>query len=114
MSTWIATSDYEVIDRSPLSLETGEVVKVGPPDSDWPGWTWVVAPSGRGSHVPDDLLTPLPDGTARITSPFQARDLSVRKGQRVTALREVKGWLWCQSASGEEGWLPSYLLKADS
>ena len=105
-----ANADYEVIDRSPLLLETGERVRVGKRDADWPGWVWVTAISGRGSYVPEDHLDLADDGTARVLHRFHARDLSVVKGERVESLREVKGWHWCRNEDGEEGWLPAYLL----
>ncbi len=108
---FVATSDYRVTDRNPLVLEEGDVIRVGRPDAGWPGWIWVTAISGRGSHVPEDILDPLGDGTARVIKPFHARDLSVAKGEAVESLREVKGWHWCRNESGEEGWLPEYLLR---
>ncbi len=109
--TLIATSDYEVIDRSPLVLAPGDSVRLGKRDADWPGWIWVTAINGRGSHAPEDILTASDDGTAKVTQPFQARDLSVVSGESVTSLREVKGWHWCRNEKGEEGWLPAYLLR---
>jgi hypothetical protein len=107
----VANSDYTVIDRAPLALETGDKVRVGQKDTEWPGWIWVTTIDGRGSYVPEDVISPNPDGTANTIRPFQARDLSVKKGDTVTSLHEVKGWHWCRAASGEEGWLPAFLLK---
>ena len=49
--------------------------------------------------------------TVRVHTAFSARDLSVQQGEQVTALREVKGWLWCRNAAGEEGWLPEFVLR---
>lgn len=112
MPAFTATADYEVIDRAPLSLAAGDLVRLGPPDADWPGWVWVTAVNGRGSYVPEDHLATLPDGTARVTNAFHARDLTVRRGDAVESLREVKGWHWCRDAAGAEGWLPAYLLRA--
>jgi hypothetical protein len=108
-----------VTDRNPLELRAGDRVRVGRPDAGWPGWIWVTAADGRGSHVPEDLLEPVPDadgddfqaGMARVRRDFHARDLSVRKDETVESLREVRGWHWCRTASGEEGWLPAYLLR---
>jgi hypothetical protein len=111
MSSYLATADYEVIDRAPLTLEAGDVVRHGQADTDWPGWVWVTAITGRGSYVPEDLLCLLTDGTARVTQPFHARDLTVKKGDSIESLREVKGWHWCRNPQGAEGWLPAYLLR---
>jgi hypothetical protein len=110
-STHTANADYEVIDRAPLVLQSGDSVRLGKRDADWPGWIWVTAITGRGSYVPDETLCMNDDGTARVVQPFHARDLSVKKGQRVESVREVKGWHWCRNEEGEEGWLPAYLLR---
>ena len=107
----MAISDYEVIDRAPLVLEAGEAVRVGKRDADWPGWVWVTAINGRGSHVPEEILDWRDDGTARVLQAFHARDLSVVSGESVLSLQEVRGWHWCRGADGKEGWLPSYLLR---
>jgi hypothetical protein len=109
--TFLATADYQVTDRNPLVLEAGDVVRMGRPDVGWPGWVWVSAIDGRGSHVPEDILSPKEDGTAEVLRPFYARDLSVVREEAVESLREVKGWHWCRNAQGEEGWLPAYLLR---
>lgn len=111
MAAFLVRSDYEVIDRSPLELDAGDRVKIGPEDADWPGWVWVLVESGRGSYVPKDHLEMITENTARVILPFNARDLSVRKGDSVESLRELKGWHWCRNMAGIEGWLPEYLLR---
>lgn len=108
---FIANADYEVIDRSPLVLAIGDHVRLGQRDSDWPGWIWATAINGRGSYVPEDILTVASDGTARVDQAFHARDLTVVKEEIVVSLREVKGWHWCRNAHEGEGWLPAYLLR---
>jgi len=112
-SRFHAASDYRVTDRNPLELHAGDRVRVGRPDAGWPGWIWVTASDGRGSHVPEDLLDAEDpeSGMARVRRDFHARDLSVRKDEAVESLREVRGWHWCRNLSGEEGWLPAYLLR---
>jgi hypothetical protein len=109
--SFITNADYEVIDRAPLVLALGDCVRVGKKDSDWPGWIWVTAINGRGSYVPEEILSLNDDGTAVVKLPFHARDLSVVKDEPVTSVREVKGWHWCRNEDGEEGWLPAYLLR---
>jgi hypothetical protein len=106
-----ANSDYTVVDRSPLQLAKGDSVRLGPKDTSWPGWIWAISEDGRGSFVPEDHLKISTDATtAVVKKAFNARDLSVKKGETITALREVNGWLWCQNAEGTEGWLPTFVL----
>lgn len=110
---YVAKSDYEVIDRNPLALEVGDVVKVGKRDAAWSGWVWVSVADGRGSYVPEDVLA---DSGAQagmdveVVEGFAARDLSVKKGDVVEMVYEVKGWIWGRDTGGVEGWLPEYLL----
>lgn len=111
MTQFVATADYEVIDRAPLVLAIGDKVRLGNPDADWPGWIWVTTLDGRGSYVPQDHLQKGDDGVTTVCTAFHARDLSVQRGDPVTSLREVKGWHWCRRDDGSEGWLPSYLLR---
>ncbi len=105
-----ANSDYTVLDRTPLELSVGQTIRLGPVDAAWPGWVWGIGPDGRGSHVPEDHLERLDAHSAIVRKAFNARDLSVQRNEGVIALREVKGWLWCRNAGGEEGWLPEFVL----
>ena len=107
---YMANSDYTVVDRSPLQLAVGDTVTPGPRDRSWPGWVWVTAADGRGSYVPEEILLLREDGSVQVRQAFNARDLSVQKGEVVQALREVRGWLWCRNGAGEEGWLPEFVL----
>ena len=104
------TSDYTVIDRAPLELTSGQKVKTGRTDVDWPGWVWVTADDGRGSYVPEDILSEMKDGIATVIHAFAAHDLSVRAKDQVESIRHVRGWHWCRNSGGQEGWLPAYLL----
>ena len=109
-NTFHANADYIVIDRAPLTLVAGQTVRLGRRDADWPGWVWVTADDGRGSYVPEEVVSATGGDLATVTVAFQAQDLSVKKQESVTSLREVKGWHWCRNGAGQEGWLPAYLL----
>ena len=111
MKIYTANTNYTVVDRSPLALAAGDVVSTGPRDKSWPGWIWVSTIDGRGSYVPEDILE-IEGVTAIVRTAFSTRDLSVKQGEPITALREVSGWLWCRNAAGDEGWLPEFVLVA--
>ncbi|MES2708794.1 MAG: SH3 domain-containing protein [Verrucomicrobiota bacterium] len=106
----VANADYTVVDRSPLTLVAGDTVTLGREDRAWEGWVWATTEEGRGTYLPVNFLEETGDGQARLREPFAALDLSVRKGDAVTCLREVSGWFWCRDAAGLEGWLPDYVL----
>lgn len=109
---YTANADYIVIDRSPLVLEAGQVVRVGAADRVWTGWVHVTTGDERGTYVPVASLDRQDGSTAVVRDRFDATDLSVRRGDRVDSLREIEGWHWCRSAQGREGWVPGYLLEA--
>ena len=117
MKSYTANTNYTVVDRSPLHLAVGDVVAIGPRDRSWPGWIWASTTDGRGSYVPEDILVvaenpgPNEHGQATVRVAFSARDLSVRHGELVHALREVSGWLWCRNEAGDEGWLPDFVFR---
>lgn len=106
----VSNADYTVVDRSPVCLKAGELVELGNEDKVWTGWVWVSNAEGRGTYVPVSSLERISEGEAKVVVEFQAVDLSLEKGEEVTALREVCGWFWCRNASGDEGWVPDYVL----
>lgn len=107
-----ANADYTVVDRSPVCLRVGETVELGMEDKVWAGWVWASNAEGRGTYVPVTSLERLGPEEAKVVEEFQAVDLSLKKGEEVTALREVCGWFWCRNAAGAEGWVPDYVLSA--
>ena len=105
-----SNADYTVVDRSPVCLKVGEVVDLGMEDKGWAGWVWAGNAEGRGTYVPVTILERQGKEQAVVVEEFQAVDLCLKKGEEVTALREVCGWFWCRNAAGEEGWVPDYVL----
>ena len=107
---FIANADYTIIDRSPLILEPGAPVRLGPSDRVWPGWVYVTAEDGRSTYVPEASVSMEPDGNGHMKARFDATDLSVRRGDRVVSQCEINGWHWARQSDGREGWLPGYVL----
>ena len=105
-----SNADYTVVDRSPVCLKVGEIVDLGMEDKVWAGWVWASNQEGRGTYVPVTSLERVGEEQAKVVEEFQAVDLSLKKGEEVTALREVCGWFWCRNAAGAEGWVPDYVL----
>jgi len=107
-----ATADFEIDYRRPLRLSKGDPVTVGKADTTWPGWRWVTGFDGESAWMHESMLEMETADRARAREDYSANELSVRRGERVDALREVEGWRWCRKADGEEGWIPSYTLRA--
>ncbi len=112
MALLTATINYEVSDTRPFHLNPGQRVVCGPRDTAWPGWIWVTLENGQSGWVPEEVLKRGEGAEAVVSGGFEARELSVAKGEQVTSLRTLHGWHWCRRANGAEGWLPGYLLKA--
>lgn len=107
----LSNADYTVVDRSPVCLKAGEIVDLGLEDKAWAGWVWASNADGRGTYVPVTSLERLGPDQAKVLEEFQAVDLSLKKGEEVTVLREVCGWFWCRNTAGAEGWVPDYVLE---
>lgn len=110
MPTFIANADYEDRDRTAITLQPSDEVTLGPADRTWPGWIWVTDTHGRKGYVPIEILGPATGGQARVTQTFDPTVLTIRRGDRLEAMREVHGWHWCRNAAGQEGWVAGYLL----
>ena len=106
----VSNADYTVVDRSPVCLKKGETVDLGMEDKVWAGWVWASNAEGRGTYMPVTSLERLGADQATVVEEFQAVDLSLKKGEEVTALRETCGWFWCRNSDGAEGWVPDYVL----
>ncbi|OLZ11561.1 SH3 domain-containing protein [Sulfobacillus thermosulfidooxidans] len=107
MKTHIKTYDR------PLILKAGDRLSVGERDSHWRAWVWCTHDSGISGWVPEILLRHGPGFHAEITTDYDGTELSVHVGESVWGLKILGGWVWCQNASGKEGWVPLENLAHD-
>lgn len=108
---YTANADYEERNTEALYLAPGDVVETGPADRAWPGWIWVIGANGRSGYVPTEMLSPLEDGKSTAAEAFDPTVLAIRRGDRLTSLRQIHGWHWCQNEAGIQGWVAGYLLR---
>lgn len=108
---YTANADYEERNTEALHLAPGDIVETGPADRAWPGWIWVIGASGRSGYVPAEMLRPLDDGKSTAIEAFDPAVLAIRRGDRLTSLRQIHGWHWCRHADGTQGWVAGYLLR---
>lgn len=111
MSRVVAIQAHEISERPPLSLAAGDVVAVGRRDDDWPAFVFVTAAHGSG-WVPSRHLS-LETGQAVTVTAYDTTELPTSVGETldVVARDDESGWLWCRSADGREGWVPSRTLQ---
>jgi SH3-like domain-containing protein len=105
------TIDYTVQYADPINVSDGDPVTVVRPDEQFTRWRWCVAADGREGWVPETALSTTEAGPARMTAPYEATELSARRGDIVEILREFDGFLWARSADGRLGWLPEAAIE---
>lgn len=112
MSFVVATEAHAIPERPPLSLAPGDVVTVGRRDRDWPAFVFVTAARGSG-WVPSRHLS-ADAGQAVVQTAYDTTELATRSGEilELVARDDESGWLWCRSADGREGWVPSRTVEA--
>ena len=95
------TSQYS----DPICFEANATLQVERADSEFPGWFWCRAPSGREGWVHRSFLA----GTAGTTTSvraYSARELTVKDGDQATLIESLDGWVCIRLETGEEGWIP--------
>lgn len=94
----------------PIRLEEGDVVKMiesyaGP--ENWENWMFCHEEKyDRKGWVPEQLIMKNTTDVGIITKQYTAKELNVSIGERVIALEELNGWIWCEKTGGEDGWVP--------
>ena len=74
----------------PIVLKAGETVAVEDRPSEWPGWIWCTAASGKSGWTPIAYLDRTGD-TARALHDYSAVELAVQPGDEVTLLESESG-----------------------
>lgn len=99
------TKRHESQYPNPVRLTTGCVVSWTPKESEWKGWAWCRDGEGREGWVPEGAIEKH-GGMAIALRDYVAAELSVEVGDRLEALTEQAGWLWCKDSRGAQGWVP--------
>ena len=113
MTTKISISkDYSAAYKNPIRVRSGELVTVreeyqGEPG--WRNWIWCIhSVTGKEGWVPKQYLEI--NGTqAKVLVDFNARELTVRRGDRIRKIASINGWVWVER-NREYGWIPEDCL----
>lgn len=89
-----------------IRFRCGEPVEVGRRDIRWSSWLWCTTALGAGAWVPEQLLNISDQTRAVVTTDYNSIELTVTPGDLVTGTQVLAGWIWCQNAHNEEGWVP--------
>jgi uncharacterized protein YgiM (DUF1202 family) len=91
----------------PLIAKKGEIVEGQERETEWEGWLWCRDSSGFQGWVPKKYLeSTSKSGHFQFLRDYNARELTIDKGQEVIVMDEESGWGWVRTTLGEEGWIP--------
>ena len=99
--TKACTSQYS----DPICFEANATIEVQRADSEYPGWFWCRAPSGREGWVHRSFLAGSTGMTTSVRA-YSARELNVKGGERGALIEQLDGWVCIRIDTGEEGWVP--------
>lgn len=96
---------YQASTSDPLLVRKGDILSAGDKTSEWPGWIWCTDPSGKSGWVPENYVSRTGD-TCMMLRDYDATELTVESGERLTILDRESGWAWCVNHQDRKGWIP--------
>lgn len=96
---------YESPFSDPLEVDAGTKLQFERRETEWEGWLWCTAPSGKTCWAPESWLT-LEEGACTLKRDYSARELSAEVGELITADFIESDWVYGSTAAGEQGWIP--------
>ncbi len=112
-TTAVVSSPYEQPYPDPISLKAGERVLINAEKTnatDILGWSWCTGPDCREGWVPNGWITEQ-SGAARIVREFNALELTIKVGDRVTLHHSESGFVYVTHEDGSTGWVPDACLQ---
>jgi len=98
-------SSYVTTLTDPIVLKAGDVITLGPRDTEWPEFVWCTSAEGKSGWVADTVFER--HGRIGIASRgYNSVELGATAGEVVTIAEEIGGWSWCTNEHGESGWVP--------
>lgn len=94
----------------PICVNEGDELTVEERATEWNGWLWCVDTSSREGWIPR-VYVEQRGGRWFALEDYVARELSVERGDVIVSHTTVAGWEWCETQTGETGWLPSENLR---
>lgn len=104
------SAEWTASAANPLAGRAGEQATATDRVEDWRetrGWTWRWCRDGQGREgwAPEALLT-VSGNVATLREDYDARELTVAVGARLTVERELAGWALCRAEDEARGWVP--------
>ena len=99
-------SSYRSEYADALVAQKGELLAFDRRPSEWPGWIWCTAASGKAAWVPESWME-LSGDSCVLSRDYDSRELSVREGEALEVEFEESGWAWVRNSAGDCGWIPA-------
>lgn len=106
----VVIADHNSEFPNPIKLKKDQIVKTISKQTTYPGWIWCINTENISGWVPEKYLI-LKDNSATANRDYDATEMTVSSGQKLTLLIKEAEWGWCQNSEGEFGWVPLEKLK---
>lgn len=101
----IVSQAHKATYQQVINAVEGEMIEVGPEDVDFPGWVWCTDQHGISSWIPKAYLS-IESEKGRLLRDYNAMELTVGLGDRLSVVVEESSWYLCETESGARGWVP--------
>ena len=91
----------------PIAVAKGDRMTLTARTEKWDGhlWIWARCDDGREGWVPNTLAEAAGDGHV-ASRDYTAQELTCAAGQVLTAIERSHGWVFCEDAALNRGWVP--------
>ncbi|WP_291286196.1 SH3 domain-containing protein [Flavobacterium sp.] len=104
---------YKTQYENPVTLHTGEIVKLGEEEKEekWKGWIWAENEVNKG-WVPLQILEiSLNKKEAKVLEYYTAKELNVDEDDEIVKIKSLNGWTWVRKiVNNAEGWIPDEII----
>ena len=98
-----------------MIFNKGECIHGEAKESPWKGWLWCSNNEKIYRWVPKSYIKLVDDNTNSyiFLKDYNAKELSVAKGEEIMVFYEESEWVWVRNHKGEEGWVPLENIKIE-
>ena len=99
---------YESEYTTAMFFKKGEYINAEEKESPWQGWVWCCNNEKNYRWVPKSYIKLVDDESDLFIflKDYNAKELSVSKGEQLMLIYEESDWIWVRNQKGDEGWVP--------
>jgi hypothetical protein len=108
-------TDYRSPYPNSIAFRKDEKVAIGQEfkgDPAWEKWVWCTGANDKQAWVPQQYLN-IDGGTGTLKKDYDAKELSVKVGERVIVHNIVNGFGMAEKTNGMRGWVALKHMKRD-